>query len=67
MSDLNLSAGVTIENISGPVYENFVKHQKSFTEIVRYQPYNQVCHGLYKNDVTGILRCNKITNNLINL
>jgi hypothetical protein len=54
MSDLNLSEGVTIEEVSGPVYENFVKNQKSFSEIVRFQPYNQVLSGVSQNDVTFI-------------
>ena len=43
MENTKMSEGVTIEELSGPIYDKFFSEQKSFKSgFVRFQPYNQV-------------------------
>ena len=43
MESSNMSEGVAIEELSGPIYDKFFSEQKSFKSgFVRFQPYNQV-------------------------
>ena len=45
-----MSPGVFVEEISGPIYDKFFAHQKSFNQgFVRFQPYNQVLPKCYSN------------------
>ena len=50
MSNAEMSPGVFTEEISGPIYDNFFKNQKSSNQgFVRFQPYNQVLPKCYEN------------------
>ena len=43
MESTKMSEGVTVEELSGPIYDKFFSEQKSFKSgFVRFQPYNQV-------------------------
>lgn len=50
MAEIELSEGVTYEELSGPLYEKFKEHMLTMSQgFVRLQPYNQVMPRNYLN------------------